>query len=339
VKNSLLKLLALVPIPVVIGLVLWAGTRPVPPPPLLRHGGGGHGGADDGPKAVTLPEKLKSGWAVQGKVERYNKKTLFDRIDGAAPAYIRAGFVYSLGAELKLPDMKESVVADIYAMGSAARALGMYATERDASYSFIEVGEEGYLASGSLNFWQDQFYIKLAGFEEGESMNAALRKLASDLGGALPATSGGGKKELAPLRWLPPDGRQENSDGYSHTPLGDVEGLEQVFFASYKEQGAEERYRLFVGQAKDAAEAGQRYGRVKAYFEKDGAKTAESTEGSVRILKVEGDAPTLLLQKGSTLAGAVDLPSAGLVAAAQGKLLKALETPIPQKKVKKAEAR
>jgi hypothetical protein len=338
VKSNLLKLLALAPIPVVVGLVLWAGNRPLPPPPLFTHDEG-HGGADDGAKAVSLPKKLESGWAVQGQVERYNKKTLFDRIDGAAPAYIRAGFVYSLGAELRLPDMKESVVADIYAMGSAARALGMYATERDASYSFIDVGEEGYLASGSLNFWQAQFYVKLAGFEEGEAMDAALKKLAQDLGGALPATSEAGKGELVPLGWLPAEGRQKNSDGYSHTPLGDVEGLERVFYASYKEQG-DDRYRLFVGQARDAAEAGQRYDRVKAYFEKDGTKTAESKEGPVRILEIQGDAPTLLMQKGATLAGAVDLPNAGLVSAARTKLLKALEKPVPEAPpVKKAEAR
>jgi len=316
--SIILRVAALLPIPVILGLVIWAGNRPLPPPPVLEQGD--HHGASSASKAFKLPDKLGEGWAVQGKVEQYDKKTLFDRIDGAAPAYIRAGFEYSLGAELRKPGMKESVVADIYAMGSAPRALGMYATERDLSYTFIEVGEAGYVASGSLNFWQGPFYVKLAGFEEGEAMDRALKEVAAALAKALPRAKDRGA--LAPLGWLAEEGRVAHSEGYSYPPLGDVDGLDQVFFASYRASAEGEPFKLFVVRLKDAAEAEQRLGRARAYFEKDGAKVSESKEGEARILEVAGEETrTVLLLKGAVLAGAIDLTDPAMVPVARARLL------------------
>lgn len=321
-KPNLLRVLALAPIPVIIALVVWAGRRPLPPPPVLE-GSGAHGlGAH---KTLELPTRLKPDWTVQGKIERYDQKTLFDRIDGAAPAYIRAGFQYSLGAELRKPAMKESVVADIYAMGSATRALGMYATERDPSYRFIKVGDAGYLASGSLNFWRGAFYVKLAGYDEGEAMDGALTELAGALSTALPGLSKQDGTELAPLGWLPQQGRVPNLDGYSHPPLGDVEGLAGAFYASYKGEG-DTTYRLFVVSGKDASDAGARYDQVKAYFARDNAKVAESTEATTGVMVVQGDSTsTLVLHRGSVLAGGIDLPAPSLVPLARTQLQPTLE--------------
>jgi hypothetical protein len=315
VKSVPLRLLALVPIPIIVGLVYWAVNRPMPPPLVLKkHGGGGDGAA----KAVQLPAAFKSGWKVQGKVEQYDKKTLFDRIDGAAPAYIRAGYVYSLGAELRKPGLKESVVADIYDMGSLPQGLGMYATERDRSYTFITVGGgEGYLASGSLNFWKGRFYVKLAGFEDNEAMNVALKELAKEIAAVLPE---GKAAVLAALAQLPKEERLPNADGYSHPALADVEGLEQVFFTEYK--AGEGAYRVFVARCKDAAEAGKRLARIKSYFTKDGAKLEESSAGGGKLVKAVGEsATTLVLQVGALLTGAVDLTEVEVVPVAEKKLL------------------
>ncbi len=316
-KSVTLRLLALVPILIVVGLVYWAVSRPMPPPLVLKKHGGegsaGHGGV----KAVELPAAFKSGWKVLGKVEQYDKKTLFDRIDGAAPAYIHAGYVYSLGAELRKPGMKESVVADIYDMGSLPQGLGMYATERDRSYTFITLGGEGYLASGSLNFWKGRFYVKLAGFEDNEAMNVGLKELAQEIAGVLPE---GQAAALAPLTLLPKEERLPNSDGYSHPALADVEGLEQVFFSEYK--AGEDAYRVFVVRCKDTAAAGKRVAQITSYFTKDGAKLETSAAGGGKLLKAVGEsATTLVLQAGALLTGAVDLTEAEVVPLAEKKLL------------------
>ncbi len=310
-RRAALQLLALVPIPIIAALVWWSGKRPPPPPPPLAKAGAGHSAG--APKAsVKLPATMKSGWKLQGKVVRYNQKTLFDRINGAAPAYIRAGFVASYGAEYVKKGYADAVVVDAYDMGTPLQGLGMYATERDASYTFIEVGNEGYLASGSLNLWYGRFYIKMAGFEEGEAMDRGLRELAADLVAALPRAPEAAVV-TAPAARLPAAGRVPHSVGYIKPALSDIAGLEQIFYVDYKE--GEQTYRLFVVQAKDEAAATARVAKINNYFTKDGARVQEGAEGAFPLLLAAGDTTTFVMRAGAVLAGGVDLEAAAVTGA------------------------
>lgn len=315
-RSRLLQVLALLPIPLVVALVVWAGRRPQPhlQLPVAKHA---HKGG--GPRAVELPPSPAKGWQLQGAAVRYDEKSLFDRIDGAAPVYIRAGFVYSLGGEYKRQGAKEPIIVDLYDMGTTSRALGMYATERDASYRFIRVGDEGYLASGSLNFWRGRFYAKLAGQEQGEAMDRDLEELARALAAKLPAEKGAAA-ELAPLALLPAEDRLEHGRGYSHPPLGDVDGLAATHYQDYKQ--GEQGYRLFARQGPDAA---SRYAAAKAYFQKDKAKAEESEVDGTKVLSVTTDgATTLLLLRGQLLLGAIDLQGAELAPTVRTRLLAAI---------------
>jgi len=148
----------------------------------------------------------------------------------------------------------------------------------------------------------------------------------------LPRTAAAGRAELAPLALLPREGRLPNSDGYSHPPLGEIEGLPEVFYASYQEPGSQEAYRLFVAVARDEGAAAGRYAQVKASFEKERMKLSESSEGSARVLSAEGDSTSFVVLRGRHLAGGIDLPKPELLAPAKARLLKALEgPPRPQK--------
>ena len=300
-RRAALQFLALVPIPIIGLLVWWSVERPPPPPPLVAAHKAGQKNSKGG---VKLPATLKSGWKRQGKVVRYDSKTLFDRINGAAPAYIRAGFVASYGAEYVKKGYEDAVVVDAYDMGTPLLGLGMYATERDTSYTFIEAGNEGYLASGSLNLWYGRFYIKMAGFEEGEAMDRGLKELAVGLVAALPKAPDA-RVVTAPAARLPKEGRAPHSIGYSKPALSDIKGLEQAFYADYKE--GEVTYRLFVVQARDGAAAAARVASIKTYFAGDGAKILEGTEGGHVSLQAVGDTTTFVLRAGAVLAGGVDL--------------------------------
>ena len=322
-KRLALQLLALLPLPLVGLAVYWSGKRPPPLPPLVSSQPRSGAQASRAP-SVKLPPSLSSGWKIQGTGVRYDKKTLFDRINGAAPAYIRAGFVALHGVEYKKQGYEDAVVVDAYDMGTPLRGLGMYATERDASYSFIEIGNEGYLASGSLNLWYGRFYIKIAGFEEGQKMDQGLKELAAGLVKALPKAPDP-KTLLAPLAKLPTQGRVPHSDGYSHTALADVKGLEGAFFVDYKE--GEKSHRLFVLAAKDSSAAAARLAKITAYFKGDGVKLEHGTEGSFKTVQAAGeDTTTVVLHAGSTLAGGVDLPAA-LVAGVRSRIAAALAAP------------
>jgi hypothetical protein len=319
VKRAVLQILALLPLPVVVIIVAHPGPRPEI---VLPAGKRAAGGAEAPKAAATLPAELKPGWKLQAPPVRYDEKTLFDRIDGGAPAFLRAGFVYSLGADYRQEGAKDPVVVDVYDMGTTSCALGIYATERDLSYRFIPVGDAGYLAAGSLNFWSGRFYVKLAGYEQGEAMDKGLTSLAQGIVAALPKEKGAGK-ELAPLKLLPAEGRMPNSDGYSHAPLGDVDGLAVVYYAEYKEGDA--TYRLFVAREATAAAAAARFEKVRGYFLKDKAGVKEGTEGKLKALEVSGDGGTasFVLLGGELIGGSLDMPAAQ-VQAARAKLAGAL---------------
>lgn len=168
-KRAVLQLLALAPIPLIAGLVLWRGmgTKPPPTPSLAvraQHTAkqAGRGAA----KAEPIPATI-AGWK-RGKITRYDKKTLFDRINGAAPAYIAAGFRQLLAAELSQPAGKENVSIDLYQLGDAKQARALYDKERgplDEQKKALAVGDAGHQSEGSVVFVQGAAYVKLAAFE------------------------------------------------------------------------------------------------------------------------------------------------------------------------------
>lgn len=306
----------LLPIPIILGLVAATGERPrVVPLQAASHAasGGGEASAVKGPEpgtggaAWSPPETLPSGWTRKGRVILYNSQTLYDRIDGAAPTYLRAGYVQSHGAEYSKPGYADVVVADVYDMGSTARALGIFAAERDPSYQFISLAEEAYLASGSLNFRIGRFYVKLAGFEVGEAMDRGLMELGKDLAAALPAATATETTAVqAGLGLLPTEGRKVHGDGYSHGPLGEVKGLEGVFTSGYLVGKTE--FKLFAVKTAGEAEAASRLKAVQAYFRDFSARIETEALPDGTLTTIRGDSAVQLVQvQGAVLRGALDL--------------------------------
>jgi hypothetical protein len=312
--------------PLILGLVLWVGARETA---LPEHRG------QPLPKALSpqsratleLPPTLASGWKLQGRAERFNDKTLFDRIDGAAPTYIQAGFRQSVGAEYRKQGVTDPVAVDLYDMGTAARALGIYAAERDKSYTFIEMGSEGYLASGSLNLWMGRFYLKLAGYAEGETMDRALKEVAQGLIAALPRDPQA-EKALAPLTLLPRENRIPHADGYSHPPLGDVEGLQQVFYADYAQQA--QVYRLFVAAPTTREEAEGRYLKAKTYTHHHFSPAQEHLEGDLRLFHARRETAEIILGwRDRMLLGAMSVAEGTLGPGIKTTLLYVLQKGLP----------
>ncbi|MDI7277717.1 MAG: hypothetical protein QME94_17195, partial [Anaerolineae bacterium] len=126
-RRSLLQALALLPLPLMAGLVFHSFRHGPSTGPRHIESGAETGGSRGGEQGIgpTLPAVPAPGWKLEGSPVRYDHKSLFDRIDGAAPVYIRAGFLSSLGGEYR-KGTKEPVTYDVYDMGSGRQALGMY---------------------------------------------------------------------------------------------------------------------------------------------------------------------------------------------------------------------
>jgi hypothetical protein len=110
-----------------------------------------------------LPEKsFAAGWVIEGKVQLFDKETLFDHIDGEAELYFPYGFDALATANYvnkQNPDL--SIVADVYRMASVLDAFGIYANYRKTNNLWVTIGAEGFVSPSQLMFYQDRYFVRL----------------------------------------------------------------------------------------------------------------------------------------------------------------------------------
>ena len=111
----------------------------------------------------VLPEKsFAAGWVIEGKVQLFDKETLFDHIDGEAELYFPYGFDALATASYvnkQHPDL--SIVADVYRMASVLDAFGIYSNYRKTNNLWVTIGAEGFVSSSQLMFYQDRYFVRL----------------------------------------------------------------------------------------------------------------------------------------------------------------------------------
>ena len=126
--------------------------------------------------AKLVAEPLPGHPKPDGNASFYKPNTLFQYIDGGADVYLLYDFQILLHQDFK--SGAAEITADVYDMGKPEDAFGIYSAERSPRYAYIPIGAEGYRSKGVLNFFQDRFYVKLAGSGTGAD---ALLDVEADL--------------------------------------------------------------------------------------------------------------------------------------------------------------
>jgi hypothetical protein len=223
---------------------------------------------------ALLPNPRPAGAAAQAPATFYSSSTLYEYIDGAADVFQGYDVEAVLHQEFKA-GLAELTV-DIFDMGSIENAFGMYASERSPKYDFVEVGVEGYRNEGILNFFQDRYYVKIAGF--GSGADAAIAHFAADISRNI----GGEKNFPALLSKLPEAGRKPHSELYLRKdPLGHP-FLSPAYQAVYAFAGGESTLMISLGAS--AADAATKLKSLEDHFRKTGQWTpaAEYGRGAAR---------------------------------------------------------
>jgi hypothetical protein len=248
-------------------------------PPQCWASGGGPGRA----QASEIAQKhlltfvgapLPGHPTAQSAPSFYGPDNLYQYMDGGADVYLLYDFQVLLHQDLKSGQADLSV--DIFDMGNAEDAFGMYAAERAPNYSFLDIGVEAYRNEGILNFLQDRYYIKLAGF--GPGSDDLLEKLAHVISERI-----GGAESFPPLlEKTPQEHRVKHSEQFTRKdPLGHP-FLSPAYVVSYEQGGGESK--LVISVAKDAAEAQARLESLAKYFRESGKCEAapELGEGAIQ---------------------------------------------------------
>jgi hypothetical protein len=205
-------------------------------------------------------EPLPGHPTARGAPSFYVPANLYKYLDGGADVYLLYDFQVLLHEDLK--GGQTDLTVDIFDMGSAEDAFGMYAAERAPGYDFLDIGTEAYRNEGILNFLQDRYYIKLAGFGPGSDdlLEQFARVLSERIAGtrALPSL----------LEKTPQEHRVKHSEQFTRKdPLGHS-FLGPAYVVSYKQGELESK--LLISVAKDPAEAKTRMEALAKYFRESG---------------------------------------------------------------------
>jgi hypothetical protein len=151
---------------------VWAGAALV--------GAAGPGGADP---VISLPAGI-DGWKWDGKELRYDSRTVFDYIDGAGELYLAYGFQRLEVRRFEKPS-QPPLTLEVYDMGSAENAYGVFSFERQEENQ--EVGQGSEVGGGLLRFWKGKYFVGISADGEGAEAEAALLKMGRETAAAISA--------------------------------------------------------------------------------------------------------------------------------------------------------
>lgn len=274
------------------------------------------------PLESVIPKKdLPRGWALIHGPQTYNKKTLFEHINGQAELYLKYGFRQSVFAIYQDKKKAENQIeVDIYDMGNVVQAFGVFSRFRneDRPGGF---GLDSYLDDHSALFYKGQHFVLFYATES----NPDILKLFGKLLSSRISDSTPPPKEIS---FFPKHGLKPGSIQYFPEGLLGHQFLKRGFQGTYEEKveaeakekvevkvedknraKAEEReFKLFLAVFKDFQEATN---ALKAYKEDLSKKGKVLSGGSIpfeaRALKGEDpyQGKVIIMQKGSYLLGAV----------------------------------
>jgi len=129
---------------------------------------------------ISLPAEA-AGWTWDGKETKYNSKTLFDYIDGAAELYLAYGFQGLRVRKFEKPN-QPPITVELYEMASSEDAYGLFSFERQDEA--VGIGQGSEFGGGLLRFWKGKYFVSIyadGGGVEAESAILTMGRATADL--------------------------------------------------------------------------------------------------------------------------------------------------------------
>jgi hypothetical protein len=172
---------------------------------------------------VSVPREV-NGWQWNGKCNTYDSQTIFDYIDGIGEIY-RAYNMRRVWACRYEKANSPSLTLDVFDMGTAEDAFGIFSFERDGED--VGIGQGSDYAGGMLRFWKDRYFVVITAHEESDTVRNATLQLGRQLAAAIPGVG----KPPQLLQLLPAEGLQRERVLFFRHPLI----LNRHFFVAEKD--------------------------------------------------------------------------------------------------------
>ncbi|MDP2914391.1 MAG: hypothetical protein Q8O91_02930 [Candidatus Aminicenantes bacterium] len=168
----------------------------------------------------SIPKKILD-WQATGRDMTYDRKTLFNYMDGGAEVYLAFDFKQAFVRKYQGP-AKDEIALDIYDMGSANEAFGIFSCDRQDPG--VGIGQESEYGPGLLRFHQGRYFVSITAAGDEKKAEKAILKL----GKAVAPLLGPAGPLPALLRCLPETGLKKDRTSYFHSALN----LNNRFFVS-----------------------------------------------------------------------------------------------------------
>jgi hypothetical protein len=131
---------------------------------------------------ISLPSEAGD-WKLDEKELKYNSKTLFDYIDGAAELYLAYGFE-SLTVRQFEKSNRPPITVELYRMASSEDAYGVFSFERQDEA--VGIGQGSEFGGGLLRFWKGKYFVSIYADGEGAEVESALLAIGRSTAGFIP---------------------------------------------------------------------------------------------------------------------------------------------------------
>ncbi len=167
----------------------------------------------DAVSSGSLMPAEASGYRAAGSDHDYDRKTIFEYIDGAGEVYLQ--FAYRT---VRVRDFgrqgQPGISVQLFDMGRADDAFGIFSLDREDDDAGI--GQDSEYGGGLLRFWKGRFFVCVSAENETPESKAAVLALGRAVAGGI--ADDGERPEV--LDGLPPEGLLARRVRFFHGPFG-----------------------------------------------------------------------------------------------------------------------
>jgi hypothetical protein len=163
---------------------------------------------------VRLKELIPEGsgdFEKWGKTQIYDRKNLFDYMNGGAELYLSYDFQRLLVQKYKAKERE--ITLEVYHMETPEDAFGIFSLEQEGEVS--QIGDKAFYSSGLLKFWKDNFFVRIMDISGDDKLKDAILELGGKIGKQI--NQKGKSPEL--LSKLPQEGLIPNSEKFFHKQI------------------------------------------------------------------------------------------------------------------------
>ena len=122
---------------------------------------------------ISMPSEA-GGWKRDKKDTRYNSKTIFSYMDGAAELYLAYGFE-NLTVRRFEKLSQPPITVELYEMDSSEDAYGVFSYEHQDESAGIGQGSE--FGGGLLRFWKGKYFVSIYAEGEGPDVESGILQI------------------------------------------------------------------------------------------------------------------------------------------------------------------